>query len=311
MAWRNFAERNPDLPVGVVIQGATATEVPPDVIAAYEAPWPNAESKAGVAQFPLIVPISPDAPGVAEMNADARPPRRVGQAGARGFSDSDPIFTPKAGQRFVDLIPGARGPVRDRGRRPFPPGGPGRDRGGDQQLPRACLSARSSSCSSAAAWPPATAPPPARAGRRGRHPAGGPRARPALQPAAAVQGLPAREGVARGRPVPARRLVRRAARRAADAHERDVAGPRGPHRDALQQGPGPLRQGAACHRVQRARSCASTEHTWTASTTCARSATPMRCARRPRGGARGADRRSYIGTELAASFTALGSSARS
>jgi len=24
------------------------------------------------------------------------------------FSDSDPIFTPKAGQRFVDLIPGAR-----------------------------------------------------------------------------------------------------------------------------------------------------------------------------------------------------------
>ena len=28
MAWRNFAERNPDLPVGFVIQGATATEVP-------------------------------------------------------------------------------------------------------------------------------------------------------------------------------------------------------------------------------------------------------------------------------------------
>jgi haloalkane dehalogenase len=24
------------------------------------------------------------------------------------FSDSDPIFTPKAGQRFVDLIPGAQ-----------------------------------------------------------------------------------------------------------------------------------------------------------------------------------------------------------
>jgi haloalkane dehalogenase len=24
------------------------------------------------------------------------------------FSDSDPIFTPKAGQRFVDALPGAR-----------------------------------------------------------------------------------------------------------------------------------------------------------------------------------------------------------
>ena len=57
--------------------------------------------------FPLLVPTSPDAPGAAEM-------RRVQeQLGAWEkpalvcFSDSDPIFTPKAGQRFVDLIPGA------------------------------------------------------------------------------------------------------------------------------------------------------------------------------------------------------------
>ena len=61
MAWRNFAERNPDLPVGFVIQSATATEVPQEIVDAYEAPWPNAESKAGVAQFPLLVPTSPDA----------------------------------------------------------------------------------------------------------------------------------------------------------------------------------------------------------------------------------------------------------
>jgi haloalkane dehalogenase len=107
MAWRNFAERNPDLPVGVVIQGATATDVPPDVVAAYEAPWPNAESKAGVAQFPLIVPISPDAPGVAEMNATRERLTEWEKPALVCFSDSDPIFTPKAGQRFVDLIPGA------------------------------------------------------------------------------------------------------------------------------------------------------------------------------------------------------------
>ena len=52
MAWRNFAERNPDLPIGFVIQGATATEVPQEIIDAYEAPWPNAESKAGVGHVP-------------------------------------------------------------------------------------------------------------------------------------------------------------------------------------------------------------------------------------------------------------------
>jgi haloalkane dehalogenase len=107
MAWRNFAERNPDLPVGFVIQGATATDVPPEVIEAYEAPWPDAESKAGPAQFPLLVPIEEEDPGVATMStirdrlAEWNGPVLV------CFSDSDPIFTPKAGQWFVDLIPGA------------------------------------------------------------------------------------------------------------------------------------------------------------------------------------------------------------
>jgi haloalkane dehalogenase len=108
MAWRNFAERNPDLPVGFVIQGATATEIPAEVVAAYEAPWPNPESKAGVAMFPLLVPTSPDAAGVAEMNAAREALGSWQKPALVCFSDSDPIFTPKAGQRFVDLIPGAQ-----------------------------------------------------------------------------------------------------------------------------------------------------------------------------------------------------------
>jgi len=107
MAWRNFAERNPDLPVGFVIQGATKTDVPEEVVSAYEAPWPNAESKAGVAQFPLIVPTSEDAPGVAEMTSVREQLAAWEKPALVCFSDSDPIFTPKAGQRFVDLIPGA------------------------------------------------------------------------------------------------------------------------------------------------------------------------------------------------------------
>jgi haloalkane dehalogenase len=108
MAWRNFAERNPDLPVGFIIQGATKTEVPQEIVDAYEAPWPNAESKAGVAQFPLLVPTSEDAPGVAEMNAARERLASWDKPALVCFSDSDPIFPPKAGQRFVDLIPGAR-----------------------------------------------------------------------------------------------------------------------------------------------------------------------------------------------------------
>ena len=109
MAWRNFAERNPDLPVGFVINGATATDVPSEVIEAYEAPWPNAESKAGAAQFPLLVPTSEGDSGVAEMNTARERLGNWEKPALVCFSDSDPIFPPKAGQRFVDLIPGAVG----------------------------------------------------------------------------------------------------------------------------------------------------------------------------------------------------------
>lgn len=105
MAWRDFAEKNPDLPVGFVIQGATATELPDDVVAAYDAPFPNAESKAGAAQFPLLVPTSQDAPGAREMAAVADQLSRWQKPALVAFSDSDPIFPyPKAGQVFCDLI---------------------------------------------------------------------------------------------------------------------------------------------------------------------------------------------------------------
>jgi haloalkane dehalogenase len=116
MAWRDFAERNPDLPVGVVLQGATATDLPPDVVAAYEAPFPNAESKAGAAQFPLIVPTSDDAAGASEMRAVADELSRWTKPALIAFSDSDPVFPyPRAGERFCQLIPGAGEQVRIEG----------------------------------------------------------------------------------------------------------------------------------------------------------------------------------------------------
>lgn len=106
LAWRDFAEKKPDLPVGFVIQGATATELPDDVVAAYDAPYPNAESKAGAAQFPLLVPISEDAPGAQVMRAVTGELSRWEKPALVVFSDLDPIFPyPKAGQVFCDLIP--------------------------------------------------------------------------------------------------------------------------------------------------------------------------------------------------------------
>jgi len=106
LAWRNFAEKNPDLPVGFVIQGATVTDLPDDVVAAYEAPFPNAESKAGVAEFPLLVPTTEDSVGADVMRAVSDELSRWNKPTLIAFSDSDPLFPyPKAGQAFCDLIP--------------------------------------------------------------------------------------------------------------------------------------------------------------------------------------------------------------
>jgi haloalkane dehalogenase len=113
LAWRDFAEKNPDLPVGFVIKGATATEVSDEVLAAYEAPFPTPESKAGAAEFPLLVPTSEDDAGAAEMRVVADELSRWDKPALVAFSDSDPVFPyPRAGERFCELIPGAGEQVR-------------------------------------------------------------------------------------------------------------------------------------------------------------------------------------------------------
>ncbi|MGP4114981.1 haloalkane dehalogenase [Streptomyces sp. 4N509B] len=64
--WFQFSQRAyPETfrPSGVVAAGsASAGVLDPAVLAAYDAPFPDEEYLAGVRQFPLIIPISPDDP---------------------------------------------------------------------------------------------------------------------------------------------------------------------------------------------------------------------------------------------------------
>lgn len=116
LAWRDFAERNPDLPVGFVIQGGTTTELPDEVIAAYEAPFPTTESKAGAAQFPLLVPTSEQEPMAIQQREMGDALRSWEKPVLLAFPDGDPVFPfPQAGERFIEIIPTAAGQTKIEG----------------------------------------------------------------------------------------------------------------------------------------------------------------------------------------------------
>lgn len=107
LAFRDFVVANPDFPVGLMIEGATSTDLPPEVVAAYEAPYPTIESKAGTIAFPLIMPVSEDSVGAEEMWEARQALDQWNRPVLVAFSDSDPIFPPSSGQKWAERIPGA------------------------------------------------------------------------------------------------------------------------------------------------------------------------------------------------------------
>jgi haloalkane dehalogenase len=110
MQWRNFAERvGRDMPVGRIIQSATTRELDDETLRAYEAPWPVPESKAGVAAFPLLVPLTQDDPNAAAMLRVMDALRAWDVPALVCWSDGDPVFPLKAGEAMTRLLPGAHG----------------------------------------------------------------------------------------------------------------------------------------------------------------------------------------------------------
>ena len=107
-AWRKFSQEIPEFPVGGILQRATVTDLAADIVAAYDAPFPDESYKAGARQFPMLVPASPDDPAAAANRAAWQGLQTWDKPFLTAFSDSDPI-TGGGETVFQKLVPGAAG----------------------------------------------------------------------------------------------------------------------------------------------------------------------------------------------------------
>ena len=83
--WQNFAKTTEHFPVGAIVNGGCTTDLSPEVIAAYDAPYPDDALTAAVRIFPALGAHLTRRPG------RAREPRRVGRAGDLRPTDPDRV----------------------------------------------------------------------------------------------------------------------------------------------------------------------------------------------------------------------------
>ena len=100
-----------ELDIGRLVEAGTSQGLAENVRAAYDAPFPTPESKAGALAFPELVPTEPEHPSTAAMN-------RVRDALATWekptlvvWGADDTVLPVRVAERFVETIPGASGPA--------------------------------------------------------------------------------------------------------------------------------------------------------------------------------------------------------
>ncbi len=107
LAWQKFAMETDTFPVGAIINGGCLTDLSPEVIAAYDAPYPEEAATAGIRIFPALVPTSLDDPASADNIAAWTELERFTKPFLLAFSDGDAI-TKGGDAPFLAKVPGAQ-----------------------------------------------------------------------------------------------------------------------------------------------------------------------------------------------------------
>ena len=105
-AWREFSQKTPVFETSKIIQGGCAVRpLAPEVMAAYDAPYPDESFKAGARIFPTLVPASLDHPSSKENLAAWEVLKTWTKPFHCAFSDSDPV-TKNGEWTFRKNVPG-------------------------------------------------------------------------------------------------------------------------------------------------------------------------------------------------------------
>jgi haloalkane dehalogenase len=104
MAFRDFVERTEDLPISLLVRRACKTDPGDEVAAAYDAPFPNAASKAGARAFPLMAPLTPDRADAQAGQRTLRALRDDRRPMLMLWADSDPVLPVATGEKLAGAI---------------------------------------------------------------------------------------------------------------------------------------------------------------------------------------------------------------
>lgn len=108
LEWQRFSQEIAEMPIGGIIGFGTTSDLSPEIVAAYDAPFPDETYKEGARQFPLLVPTTADDPSSAHNREAWTILERFDRPFLCAFSDSDPIT--KGGDRaFLEKVPGCLG----------------------------------------------------------------------------------------------------------------------------------------------------------------------------------------------------------